>query len=614
MLCKDFYSLLRSPILSSLRSLGIVMFCAQVGAGLGFGTMGQVSSSMGGAGVALKNSAWGIYYNPALLGADRRTKIGYSFGAQLREQNLLEIAANVEGFKDISDTLADKLLGGSVAGGAVSINGQSIGGVFGDALENLFGSSTIDQGAIDNLAKDLGVTCNSSPCSDLENLGSALKGNTTALGNLKDKLISAAESAGAPPLLTGILQGIDPNNLDGLITSIKDGSVDFENIIKNVGGLSIPKGADSDMDKLISAFETMQNALDANEISIVSQNGLVIQIGGSERTQKIEADGIGEVTIQAKDNGRGAIAIAIMPQVFANVTANIDPTHNRLIVGLGSGCNAATGDGCSVFIEASPGSGGISLEVVQGGNGGSPTAEQIYKDHSILAGNHTPYGIVLGLVEVPVAYGHTFYTGAGEFSIGAAAKFILASAYRYDTPINFSDLDNIEMPDFDLNTMQITQTFGIDLGVLYTPSFLPKLNIGLVAKNLNTPRINISGSDGYLRLTRQFRAGVSYELLDFLTLAFDADILPNDTLSITSPKSQMIGGGILADFKLIDFRIGAMRDLYSKAGEGTILTTGVNLFGFLDVSLQYGLGKEVSLYGFNLSNYMAVRVGGQFSF
>ncbi|MDY2823343.1 MAG: hypothetical protein SOT27_03700, partial [Helicobacter sp.] len=54
--------------------------CMHISFALGFGSMGQVSSSIGGAGVALKNSAWGIYYNPALLGADRRTKIGYSFG------------------------------------------------------------------------------------------------------------------------------------------------------------------------------------------------------------------------------------------------------------------------------------------------------------------------------------------------------------------------------------------------------------------------------------------------------------------------------------------------------------------------------------------------------
>ncbi len=577
--------------------------CMHISFALGFGSMGQVSSSIGGAGVALKNSAWGIYYNPALLGADRRTKIGYSFGAQIQEQNLLEIATNIDGITKISSTLGDKLLGGAVAGGAVTINGQSVGGVLGNTLEKLFGTTNIDQAAINGLATSIGANCNQ-PCNDLGALGTAIQNNSNAQQQLKDKLVDAAQAAGAPPLLTGILDSIDPNGIDELLTSIKDGKVDFQDIISKVGGIKIPKGADSDMDRLLSAFETMQKAIESNEVSIISQNGLVLQIGGRQPTRKIEADGIGEVTVQESDNGRGAVAIGILPQVFASISAQIDPTHSKLIVGIGAGCDAKTGNGCT-FIEAKPDGDGLTLDVVNG-NG-----KDTYLNSSILTGKHTPYGVVLGLVEIPLAYGHTFYTRAGDINIGIAPKFILASAYRYNTPISFSETPNIK---FDTNTIQMTQTFGLDLGVLYTPAFLPNLNIGLVAKNLNAPKINLSGSDGYVRLTQQVRAGVSYEMLNFLTLALDVDVLPNNTLSIANPKSQMIGGGILADFTFIDFRIGAMRDLHSKSGEGTILTTGMNLFGFLDVSVQYGLGKNVTLYGFNVSNYMALRVGGQFSF
>lgn len=582
--------------------------CMHISFALGFGSMGQVSSSIGGAGVALKNSAWGIYYNPALLGADRRTKIGYSFGAQIQEQNLLEIATNIDGITKISSTLGDKLLGGAVAGGAVSIGGQSVGGVFGNTLEKLFGTTTIDQKAISDLATSIKANC-AQPCNDLEALGKAINGNNAAAENLKNKLIDAANAAGAPSLLVGILGSIDPTNINGLLTSIKDGKVDFQDIISKVGGIKIPKGADSDMDRLISAFEAMNKAIESNEVSIISQNGLVLQIGGRQPTRKIEADGIGEVTVQESDNGRGAVAIGILPQVFASISAQIDKDHRRLIVGIGNGCDAKTGNNCT-FIEAKPDGNGLTLDVV---NGGGNNGKDDYLNSSILTGSHTPRGVVLGLVEIPLAYGHTFYTRAGDINIGIAPKFILASAYSYSTNISFVDL-NSSKPKFDTNTIQTTQTFGLDLGVLYTPAFLPNLNIGLVAKNLNAPKINLSGSDGYVRLTQQVRAGVSYEMLNFLTLALDVDVLPNNTLSIANPKSQMIGGGILADFTFIDFRIGAMRDLHSKSGEGTILTTGMNLFGFLDVSVQYGLGKNVTLYGFNVSNYMALRVGGQFSF
>ncbi|RDU67297.1 hypothetical protein CQA54_04810 [Helicobacter equorum] len=581
--------------------------CMHISFALGFGSMGQVSSSIGGAGVALKNSAWGIYYNPALLGADRRTKIGYSFGAQIQEQNLLEIATNIDGITKISSTLGDKLLGGAVAGGAVTIGGQSVGGVFGNTLQNLFnGKTNINEDALKELATSIGATNCQNTCNDLGALGTAIQNNSAAQQNLKNKLVDAAQAAGAPPLLTGILDSIDPSGLDELLTSISNGSVKFEDIIKEVGVIKIPKGADSDIDRLLSAFETMQKAIESNEVSIISQNGLVLQIGGRQPTRKIEADGIGEVTVQESDNGRGAVAIGILPQVFASISAQIDPTHSKLIVGIGNGCDAKTGNNCT-FIEAKPDGDGLTLDVVNG-NG-----KDTYLNSSILTGSHTPRGVVLGLVEIPLAYGHTFYTRAGDINIGIAPKFILASAYSYSTNISFVDL-NSSKPKFDTNTIQMTQTFGLDLGVLYTPAFLPNLNIGLVAKNLNAPKINLSGSDGYVRLTQQVRAGVSYEMLNFLTLALDVDVLPNNTLSIANPKSQMIGGGILADFTFIDFRIGAMRDLHSKSGEGTILTTGMNLFGFLDVSVQYGLGKNVTLYGFNVSNYMALRVGGQFSF
>ena len=592
------------------------------GYGLGFGSMGQVSSSMGGAGVALKNSAWGIYYNPALLGADRRAKVGYSFGAQFREQNLLQLATiDFEELSQITTTLDEKLLGGaSVAGGAITIPGGNgiggsngsvtIDGALGDALGNFFGvapGDTIDSVAIDKVANEVGISCTNGSCSDLGALGDALKGNTDAQQKLKDKLVDSAEAAGAPPLLTGILDGIDVESIDDIIKTIgnSNGNFSFEDLLKTADlKMTIPRGADSDIDKLLDAFDTLNNTLQSNDFSLNSQNGLVIQIGGKERTRKIEADGIGEVVVQEVDSGYGAVAIAVLPQMFMNLSATINEKHNQLIIGFGNtnggSCDIMTGKDCTTFIQATPGNGGLTFE---------SSDMNKFQNSSILSGNHTLHGVALALIEVPVGYGHTIYTAAGDINIGGAVKFIQAFGYRYPGEINFGDFE-IEMPKLSDMTMQ--QTFGIDLGVLYTPSFLRKFNIGLVAKNLNAPQIQMNTGSPII-LNPQLRAGVSYELLDFLTLAFDADILPNNTLSLTNPKSQMIGGGVLADFKYIDFRLGAMKDLQSKAGESAILTTGINLFGFLDVAVEYGLGQNVTLYGFNVSNYMAVKLGGQFS-
>ena len=76
-----------------MKQIILGMLCIAISSfALEFGSMGQVSAGIGGAGVALKDSAWGLYYNPALLGADRRAKVGYSFGAQIKEQNLAQVA------------------------------------------------------------------------------------------------------------------------------------------------------------------------------------------------------------------------------------------------------------------------------------------------------------------------------------------------------------------------------------------------------------------------------------------------------------------------------------------------------------------------------------------
>lgn len=53
-----------------------------------FGYMGNRSFGMGGAGVGVANSAWGLYYNPALQGVDNTYKLGYSLGARIKENGL----------------------------------------------------------------------------------------------------------------------------------------------------------------------------------------------------------------------------------------------------------------------------------------------------------------------------------------------------------------------------------------------------------------------------------------------------------------------------------------------------------------------------------------------
>lgn len=72
---------------------------------LGFAPMGNVSTSLGGSGVALRNSAWGLYYNPALLSSDPRSKFSFSGGFYLSQSNINELLESKKSYSQISSIL-----------------------------------------------------------------------------------------------------------------------------------------------------------------------------------------------------------------------------------------------------------------------------------------------------------------------------------------------------------------------------------------------------------------------------------------------------------------------------------------------------------------------------
>ncbi|TLD96963.1 hypothetical protein LS71_005070 [Helicobacter jaachi] len=562
------------------------------GFGLEFGTMGNAAAGMGGAGVAVRDSAWGLYYNPALLGADRRSKFGYSFGVQFKEQNLLQLATiDTAALEDLPAKLTSQLTGSGSGGTNVTIGGTNVSGALGGTLNALFpnsnGNITVDN--VKDLASE--VTGNTQTCVDMTACWDSITG-TDALAKLKDKLSSAATEGGSP-LVGSIINGVEPDKLVEIMKEASSGNFDANTMLKQVGKITIAKGADSVIDKLLNDFGVIDSALKGNDVNITTQNGFVFQIAGDKKTRRVENDAIGSIEIQEIDSGRGAVGIGLFASAFSNASAQIDPNNNQLIFDLGGKYYQASIDGNSVTLQYLPNQNNLN---------GSIMNEQA---------NHVLYANALAIVEVPVGYGHTLFTPVGDINVGLAVKFMQAMGYGQNLSFSVGKTPSVSV---SMDDMDIAQTFGLDLGVLWTPRFLQNLHLGLVAKNLNAPVIKRTGGLPNTTLNRQLRAGVSYEMLDFLTFAFDADILPNDTLSLSSPKSQFIGGGVMANFKAVDFRLGAMQDMRSKAGEGIILTGGVNILGFLDVALQYGLGQNVVVEGINVSNYMSLRVGGQFSF
>lgn len=77
------------------------------GQALEFGTMGSQAFGMGGVGVAIKHSPWGLYYNPALMAADSGFKVGLHVGFQSKSDNFFNLF-NIKK-NDSADLIQSKL-------------------------------------------------------------------------------------------------------------------------------------------------------------------------------------------------------------------------------------------------------------------------------------------------------------------------------------------------------------------------------------------------------------------------------------------------------------------------------------------------------------------------
>ncbi|MDT8303521.1 MAG: conjugal transfer protein TraF [Sedimentisphaerales bacterium] len=192
----------------------------------------------------------------------------------------------------------------------------------------------------------------------------------------------------------------------------------------------------------------------------------------------------------------------------------------------------------------------------------------------------------LAYTEIPFAYAHQFTTRWGTINLGGALNVM--PGYTIDEKVEI-DTESGEISDKLEDSKEYDTSYSIDLGLFYKPQKMPKLSLGLVAKNLNTPTFDTSSGITF-EVKPQVRGGVAYDLIgDKVTLAFDADLTKNETL-IPDYYSQFIGGGIkYQPFDWISVRGGAMQNIRESL-EGTILTTGFGL-GFkrfqLDIAGQY---------------------------
>lgn len=574
---------------------------------LEFGQLGNTPESVGGAGVAYKKNAWAVYYNPALLGANRKASIAYSFGFGYADSNVLELASiDINALKNIKDevngltaktaTVTTRNIKGRNGGGQTRANGTSWNftdlGLLGDVLGNLTGTNGTGgtKGTSDtDLKKYLckyynGGNGGTNGCDESKQLNEIAQGlQNDKLDTIKKDLQKAikktTEEKGPSvglDILDDIVENLDPTNIKGLVEGLQSGKADLNTIISKIGGgIKISKGTSPALDSLFTIVDTINK----NGLNISSNNGIAWHIKGSKN--------------------RGAIGMGLIANVYGFAGVELDSTHKKIIINgnSGNGGGGGQGNGDNYF---EVGTDGDKITI-------SSSSSDAFNSSSVLSpsANHKLHANGLLIAEVPVAYGHTIALPIGDLHLGATLKYIFATSMDNSQKFDFENL-KIDFGNIS-NNLRYTHTFGLDLGALYTMKWL---GVGLVAKNLNAPQINTA--NGKYRILPQVRAGFSAEVWK-LTFLLDMDLTPNKTLE-PNKFNQMVGGGVILDLNWVDFRFGVMGDMH-KNPYGPIFTMGMNIVHFLDFSLQTSaklvdLGQYTN--GVRMPNYFKLNLGGRF--
>ncbi|RDU63519.1 conjugal transfer protein TraF [Helicobacter sp. MIT 14-3879] len=552
---------------------------------LEFGYMGNIPASVGGAGVAYRKNSWAMYYNPALLGLNRKNNIAYSFNTGYIDDNIINLTSmDIDALKDLPNVVSNVFKGNNIVNNInistrrastfnVSNWNFSNFGVFGDVLGNLTGVMNGNDSDLANyICNDFGLTCNNVGNPTLNDALDVLKKSDdkiNILGKIKKDLQNAINTTQQNnpnniglEILGNIVDNVNTNNIENFLDNIKNGDTNINTILKDMN-IRISKG----VSPAIDAIFTIANTINKNKLTINSSNGFVYHISGSKN--------------------RGAIGMGIMMNMHSIAGINLDNTHNKIII-----------DGNSNYFKVYTDKGQIILSTLDKTSG-----ENEFNNSSIMSknANHILYANAIILSEIPISYGHTIPLAAGDLNIGGSIKYINALSFNNNQKIDFNNIDI----NFDFNkNMKQTHIFGIDLGALYTIDWF---SLGIVGKNLNAPTIKTS--IGKYKINPQFRAGISAEVWKFTFLA-DIDLYPNDTLEFGS-KNQMVGGGVIFDANFINLRFGAMKNIRNNP-YGTIFTAGVNIFHFIDISVQSSLKMVNFANKIKLPNYFDVRIGGNF--
>ncbi len=191
----------------------------------------------------------------------------------------------------------------------------------------------------------------------------------------------------------------------------------------------------------------------------------------------------------------------------------------------------------------------------------------------------------IAVFEVPVSYGHKFDLGGlGKLGIGATIKAMQATVYGKQALI-FKDFTN-GSGDFTSkvkDSKSESTSFGVDLGALWRidglESFGP-INIGLVAKNLNSPKfdgpvVSTAGKQTDITVKPQGRVGLGLDPASWFSIAADMDVTKNETV-VSGVYSQNVGGGLELHWSYAAIRAGVYKNI-AVTGSKPIITAGIGL-------------------------------------
>ncbi|WP_104684944.1 conjugal transfer protein TraF [Helicobacter bizzozeronii] len=403
-------------------------------------------------------------------------------------------------------------------------------------------------------------------------------------------------------MLKGSALGNDAKSLNQLLRSHAEDMGRF--IIGQSSSVTINANEGKAAQRLVEGANIIQNFLKSNGIHLSSQNGFVLQIHPRRKW------------------GIGTFGIGVFASAFVGGSLLVNPKYNQIIIPtsiiglppLPPGVHAPP------FIQIGASKNSLTL---------SQSNPDAFINNSILSPNAKNAaairGLAIGSVPFGYAYGFDFHKG-GKLSVGVALRYLYTLSYGVGLAGDLQSLiPQIKglLSNFNFNFSDVVQQshFGLDLGTAYR---IKGFTIGLVGKYLNAPKIRYNSTISNMRIDPQVRLGLGYRW-KWLNLAVDFDLTNNKTLMI-GRRSQMIGGGIMANWKWFGIKFGAMGNV-SKEGlnEGLILTGGLRLFRVLDISVQSSLkmiafnnldslggsgGFLGGLSNLKIPTYLAFRIGG----